>query len=248
METKPDALTTPAENSLLKIEKPIPQVSALLRFVTKEDPEAQKFVVEQSKRYESSYLAWELVRKLRAGTLVGQVFLGTKTLPYTGFEGYFSGLTPEEIVAAQTNLGTKILEGIRNFLEHEDANYTPWQMNQVLSGQMYAGNTMGILEYFDGIFAATLARARARAAAGSENFQRETYAQLARGHGNISYQIDENGINQTIMLPVTPSLKVNPSRVELKSSQAEGYLALAQIGRAGHPLIRSSLDYYRRNR
>lgn len=235
-------------HSHFKIEKPIPQVSALLRFATKGDPKAQDFVTEQSRRYDSSYLAWELVRKHRASTAdsVGQVFSDGKALPHTGFEGYFSGLTPEEIVAVEADLGTKILRGMGYFVNYENRNYTLWQMNRFLSGQMHTGNVVGIMEYFDEIFAVTLARARAISADDSESFRRETYAHLSRGH-SISYLINENGIRQTITLPVVCPQQTIPPRVELRKCHVKGYLTLAEIGRFGHPLARSALDFRRNN-
>jgi len=250
MGTNPEVLSPPQEiHSHFKIEKPIPQVSALLRFATKGDPKAQGLVAEQSRRYDSSYLAWELVRKQRAGTAdgVGQVFSDGKALPHTGFEGYFSGLTPEEIVAVEADLGTKILGSMRNFVNYENRNYTLWQMNRFLSGQMHTGSVVEIMEYFDEIFAATLARARAKSANDSESFRRETYAQLSRGH-SISYKIDENEIHQTITLPVVCPQQTVPPQVELRNGRVEGYLTLAEIGRFGHPLARSALDFYRQNK
>lgn len=250
MATNPEVLSPSQEiHSHFKIEKPIPQISALLHSATRGDPEAQGFVTKQSKRYESSYLAWELVRRQRAGTAdsVGQVFSDGKELPHTGFEGYFSGLTPEEIVSVEADLGTRIIAGMGYFANYENRDYTPWQMNRFLSGQKPNGNVVGIMEYFDEIFAATLARARALSADDSENFRRETYAHLSRGH-SISYRIGDRIINQTITLPVVDFQQTIPPEVQLRNGHVKGYLTLAEIGRFGHPLARSALDFYHQNR
>ncbi|MCL6096082.1 MAG: hypothetical protein M1444_00145 [Patescibacteria group bacterium] len=250
MRTNPEVLSTSLEtHSHFRIDKPIPQVGRLLRFATKGDPEAQRLVAEQSRKYDSPYLAWELVRKLRAGTAdsVGQVFSDGIRLPNTGFEGYFSGLPPEEVVAEEADLGIKILRGMGYFANYETTRYTLWEMNRFLSGRIQTKDVVGIMQYFDEIFAVTLARARARSADDCESFRRETYAHLSKGH-SISYQIDQDGIHQTITLPVVPCEQIAPPRVELKRIQLKGYLTLAEIGRFGHPLGRSALDFYRKNR
>lgn len=230
------------------IESSIPQVSALILIATNGDPEAQTLVAERSRQYDSSYLAWELVRKQRAGMAdsVGQVFSDGRILPHTGFEGYFSGLKPEEIVAEEAELGTTIIKSMGNFVNCDD-NYTLWKMNQILSGRMHGEGIITAVRYFDEVFAATLARARAISANDSESFRRETYAQLLKEH-NISYKLGPDGIYQTITLPTVSLGQTDVPRVELRDCHVKGYLTLAEIGRFGHPLTRSALDFHRQNR
>jgi hypothetical protein len=88
---------------------------------------AQLYQEEGKYSRDMRYLAFLLLKQGRAGSLVGDPYTIEKSgkrleLPYTGLEGYYagtertsdrSGLTSEEIVQEEANIGTQILKTLK---------------------------------------------------------------------------------------------------------------------------------------
>jgi hypothetical protein len=180
-----------------------------------------------------AYQAWEDVRKIRATELVGMVTAPDgKRLPYTGFEGYFAGMTPQEIIETEIKLGEKLLRSIHHHLEHSREPKTGITFNISESGlktALHGGrisprNVREIIKFYDVLLQMTLAMAKANTLPGQyENFRTSTYQRVAAGRATAP---SEYAANSTV--------------VALKNQQeVEAYMALAQIGVFGHPEVRA---------
>jgi hypothetical protein len=88
---------------------------------------AQLYHEEGSYTRDTRYLAFLLIKAGRGGAIVGNPYLIDKAvmrqeLPYTGLEGYYAGsertqerggMTPEEIIQEEANIGAQTLKGIK---------------------------------------------------------------------------------------------------------------------------------------
>jgi hypothetical protein len=169
-----------------------------------------------------SYLAWEDVRNIRAPELVGQILTPSGTeLPYTGFEGYFVGKTPAEIITIEIALGQHILAGIHYEGLHEPYGITEYELKAALhGGKMRQEHVARIMEFFDCQFRETLARTRGTTPEVYANFRTETYRRVLTGETVTS-------------TPITTITVLNTN------AQIEAYMALAQIGIFGHPALKT---------
>ncbi len=173
---------------------------------------------------DKSYLAWEEVRRGRAAELVGKVFgADGKPLPYTGFEGYFVGLNPQEIVGMEVRLGEHIRSSIHRYPRTDTtSDINESELKAALRGEkMSIRHVAKIMQFYDCLFKDTLARAKANTSSEKyEHFQAGTYQRLESG--------------QTITQTVTINTSVTIGTAE----ETEAYQALAQIGVFGHPNLR----------
>ena len=162
---------------------------------------------------EPSYLAWEDVRNIRATELVGQILTPSGTeLPYTGFEGYFVGKTPAEIITIEIALGQHILAGIHYEGLHKFQDITEYELKTALhGGKMRQEHVARIMEFFDCQFRETLARTRGTTPEAYANFRTET----------------------------ATSTSITTITVLNTNAQIEAYMALAQIGIFGHPELKT---------
>jgi hypothetical protein len=88
---------------------------------------AQLYREEGTYTRDTRYLAFLLIKAGRGGAIVGNPYVTGKggarqELPYTGLEGYYagsertperSGMTPEEIIQEEANIGAQTLKGIK---------------------------------------------------------------------------------------------------------------------------------------
>lgn len=174
-----------------------------------------------------AYLAWEVVRGGRAGEIVGEVKgPDGRKMPYTGFEGYFAGKTPEEIVAKEVELGQTILSSIHNYASlGTRSEITESELKSALRGGKFpAGYSREILTFYDTLFRITLARVRGITLPEDyAEFQRATYQRVAKRQFAHSPE------------------HVNISVVTLKDQKAvDAYSALAEIGLFGHPELKAT--------
>jgi hypothetical protein len=191
-------------------------------------------LVQQSRKYERAYLAWETVRKLH------NPFFSIGT----GFEGYFVGIhhSPEEMVAQLLKIGHEMLDSNCRLYRHQ---YTfNAKLMKTLRGEI---DDPQAIEVWSTVLGAILGKLRCNVSYHYETyrFQNETYWTVNR-LPLVSYTQRDHHIEQKYVLAPFKkdyvAKKLDFSLNLLKSSDYDAGLVVSMIGRFGHPLIRAYLN------
>jgi hypothetical protein len=190
-------------------------------------------LVEQSRQFERSYLAWETVRKVRN--------------PYfedgTGFEGYFVGRlgSPAEALEMLLKIGQEMIDNNRRLYPHNPLFRS--RLMKTLRGEL---EDPECIDVWAAQFGAMLGRLRCNLLTNQKAslFQSETYL-LTNHLPPISYERGTVGIKQRYRLPfgMTDHAPKWSLRHELmKTSRVDAGVVATSVGKFGHPLIRAYLN------
>lgn len=218
---------------VLTIESEVPY-DTVMREWLRLQPLSLSKLVEYSRPYERSYLAWEAVRKVRN--------------PYfmdgTGFEGYYVGqcLPPEAIADSVLAIGRYMLE----------SNFRLYRFNWLFRSRLMKTllsmrNDPQAIEVWAAQFGAALGKLRCNLLKNiqARYFQLQTYDSTfslppmcyAQGHCSIQQKYTlpykEVGLEPSGVLSLQSITKQN---------DADAYLVVQTIGKFGHPLVRAYLD------
>jgi hypothetical protein len=188
-------------------------------------------LVKPSRQYETPYLAWETVRKLRNPFFVNG----------TGFEGYFIGIchSPDEALAAILRVNEELLKSISR-LHGLDYSYKR-RLMKTLTDDL--DDPRAIAEW-SALLGAALGKLRSnvRRCQPAESFQNETYRIVSR-LPTINYEESRCAIAQHYIIGYCDckGLKAHISLSDPKQSQQDAWLVACRIGRFGHPLVRQFL-------
>jgi hypothetical protein len=187
-------------------------------------------LVQQSRRYERAYLAWETVRQVR------NPFFNIGT----GFEGYFVGncQSPEEMLAQLLEIGHGMLTSNCRLYRHQ---YTfKSKLMKTLRGELDDPRAMDI---WSTLLGAALGRLRCNVLYNYKTylFQNETYWAVNR-LPFIKYAQCAHHIEQEYVLARFRSSCVSKSDLclnMLKPSDCDAGFVVSRIGCFGHPLVRA---------
>lgn len=190
-------------------------------------------------RVERNYLAWEIVRR--------------KTNPYfaegTGFEGYLVGTcqTPPDALEAIIKVNQNILDAIARLYRFQIGLQS--RLMKTLTGELADYESIHIWSAYLG---AELGRLRTHIPRNKAAilFQNQTYAIVAilppityRSLNNRVVQNYGIGYMDNPVMVIAPNLaKLDIKGKMLNPSQQTPWLVASNIGRFGHPLVRSFLD------
>jgi hypothetical protein len=191
------------------------------------------WLVQQSRRYERAYLAWETVRQVR------NPFFNVGT----GFEGYFVGIlqSTEEMVAQLLKIGHGMLMSNCRLYGHQ---YTfKAKLMKALHGEL---NDPRATDVWSASLGATLGKLRCNIYYNYEvyRFQNETYWAVNR-LPFINYTQCEHRIEQEYTLARFKDdclSKPDFCLDMLNPSDYDAGLVALMIGRFGHPLVRAYLQ------
>jgi hypothetical protein len=189
-------------------------------------------LVEESRRFERTYLAWELVRQVRNPFFrVG-----------TGFEGYFVGThhSADEMLTTLLQIGHDMLMSNERLYRFQFSFKST--LMKTLMGE---ANDPQAIETWSTLLGATLGKLRCNVLFNHPAFcyQNETYWTVYR-LPPISYQQCERHIEQQYVITTSKDCRSKPDFPLdlLKSSNYDAALVVLKIGRFGHPLIRAYQD------
>ncbi len=220
-----------------KIEKRAPFASALYIHASLYDVHLNDMGART--RIEKNYLAWETVRK--------------KTNPYfvegTGFEGYIVGTCPTPIMALEAivEVNQHLLDAIGRLYRFQIGFQS--RLMKTLVGESDDPESIHIWSAYLG---AELGRLRTHVPRNKSAilFQNQTYAIVAvlppmvyRTQNNTIIQNYGIGYLDNPVAVIEPNLAKMDIKVNmLNPSQQTAWLVATNIGRFGHPLVRSFLD------
>jgi hypothetical protein len=189
-------------------------------------------IVQQSRRYERAYLAWETVRQVR------NPFFTTGT----GFEGYFVGIyhSPDEMFAHLLEIGHQMLESNSRLYRYQYGFQAT--LMKTIRGEL---SDLLAMDVWSALLGAALSRLRCNVYYHDETyrFQNETYWAVNR-LPFIKYRLGDRHIEQEYVLPRFQNngfVKQEFDLNMLKPSDYDAGLVVSAIGRFGHPLIRAYL-------
>jgi len=216
---------------MLTIESRVPHDTSLYGWLRLHDAPLDS-LVQQSRRYERAYLAWETVRRVR------HPFFNVGT----GFEGYFVGIhqSPEETLAQLLRIGNGMLTSNCRLYRHQ---YTfKAKLMQTLRGEL---NDPHAIDVWSTLLGAILGKLRCNVYYNyaTWRFQNETYWTVNR-LPLIKYTQCVHRIEQEYILsPFTSNCvsKLSFCLNVLKPSDYDAGLVALRIGRFGHPLVRAYL-------
>lgn len=217
----------------LRVNTQVPFATSICGWVDTNQVDLQAFEAT-SHRYDTHYLAWQMVRKERNPYFVNG----------TGFEGYFVGScrTPDQALSQILEISQTMLEHIA-LLHRYESGFRATLM-KTLMGEQY--DLRAVYEW-NALFGEALARLRWRAMQDHEamKFRDETYrlVRLADRYSEIHYLNNTSPLQQEyFVVHDTP----NSHRLMIRSSglhthDREAWLVAQSVGRFGHPLVRTSL-------
>jgi hypothetical protein len=232
---------------MLHVDKDLPRLDAFFHHVVQGDPGLAEEVLRVSRLYEGGFLAWQTIRKgNRAGLLVGDISCRGQTLPYTGFEGYYADLNlgPADVVKDEARHGCHILEELHHYCVTAGATqHTPGAalaaLLATMRGQSYEASALTLLNKH---FGALLGRLRAQEtmqAGWYDSFKGTTYDSIATA---LLYTRPQGVLHEHYTVPLwADRASLPPASVVLDEQEMAGYELMAEIGRMGHPLVRSLL-------
>ena len=190
-------------------------------------------LVEQSRQFERSYLAWETVRKVRN--------------PYfedgTGFEGYFVGRlgSPGEALEMLLKIGQEMIENNRRLYPYNPLFRS--RLMRTLRGEL---EDPDCIEVWAAQFGAVLGRLRCNLLTNQKAslFQAETYL-LTNRLPPITYERRKLTIQERYRLPfgmTDHGIKWSLRHELMQTSKQDAGLVATSVGKFGHPLIRAYLN------
>lgn len=194
-----------------------------------------RHVVEQSHKIDQSFLGWEVNRK--GNTPVG--FHGT------GYEGFFVGrdVSQDEVHAQLLEMGIDIWRGIR--LQHRHSYGRRLELEKVIRGESHASSAV---EEWMAIFGASLARQRAQILTNkaAQEYRSQTKSRVST-LPKITYVLDPQGqVQQEYYVPAQPVSDVGGLFQGLRDEEELALTTMQNIGKFGHPLVRSAAEFSRR--
>ena len=218
---------------VLTIESEVPYSSLIYGWLQVQHAPVSRFV-QKSRQYESSYLAWETVRKVRNPFFVDG----------TGFEGYYvgQGWSPEEIVEQVLQIGRYMLSSNLRLYR-----FNPQFRSRLMKTLRAEMSDPQAIEVWAAQFGAALGKLRCNLLTNAKAriFQTGTY-KSTYSLPSMCYEPGKYSIEQQYALP-SPRWDT-PPRANLrldalsKPSDAEACLVVKSIGKFGHPLVRAYLD------
>ena len=199
-------------------------------------------IIEGSHRFEPAFVATELVRRERAGYLVGDVrdIRTGHHVPWIGVEGYSAGMSPEDIVSNAVAYGV----ALHNATVGKAKDYQ--QRRLLLQTAQGVSYDMPSYLLLNAALGATLGRMRAQRSQTLDvydRFRTDTYRDvewrlspaLGPNHTIFDVELPEAvSMEQKSLLPIT--------QVELNPHEREGLQFLFHSIRAiGNPLVRSAM-------
>jgi hypothetical protein len=216
---------------MLTIESTVPYTNAIYSWLRLNDIPLDNLVAH-SRHYESAYLAWETVRKVR------NPFFAEGT----GFEGYFVGIyhSPDEMLRKLLEIGRNMLESNCRLYRHQHTFKT--KLMRTLTGELCDPQAIAV---WSTLLGATLGKLRCNVYFQHETyrFQNETYWTVNRLPLMRYRQQNHNIEQEYILAPFKVGSNSKPSLnlTILNTSNYDAGLVVSAIGRFGHPLIREYL-------
>lgn len=212
-----------------------PFVNGLVPFAQEDNPEATVEVsISLSRRYEASYLRWQLIRHIPR-------FVGDDLSRLTGFEPYFIGLnlTPNEIAEQVSQIGKAQLDKLSSSIFRE-------KVYQMLNGESF---DLSVCLWLNGVHGSLVAKLKAQT---YKVPQAATFRDLTRNlflnpnPRRIDYSINGQIIeNQQYFLPglsLLPELSRQDQYNERQiKDPSHSYGFMWYLGKVGHPIVRTLL-------
>jgi hypothetical protein len=265
----PSADQTPG---MLHVTATLPEVGTTLGLLVAEVPERLPEFLREAESLDQSYKRWEYVRGVHgipgAGTeIVGLLPEGTA---YTGFEGYWagSGMTEEEVVAAEADQGLSIirhiadLTGISHALAAGLDIFRHPRVQALVATAFGRDHSLENLQQLEPVFGELLARLRAmaetcpepersagfqvRVAEATQAIRPSVYSDPVQGRllqdlATEGKDIASDSIVEQYNIPRAPLTNHHVNAVRLGARELYAYRLLGEIGRLGHPVIRALL-------
>ncbi len=215
--------------------------------------------------YFKGWLAWQTVRNEGAReselplekTFSGYVLDSDKysnPLPRTGFEGYFVGETTSDAIKEIAGLGIKIITSIKNRHPHKP-NPLPKILRILFENETTRDGDYRLVSDLAIGFSATLATLRAKILRNQVynnsaiTYQSETKQGVMSILNSFVYQLNNQVLEEGYLLPKmerqNPESLIRPEEMNWLNLEDDnlktGYLLMSQIGKLGHPLIRTAI-------
>jgi hypothetical protein len=217
-------------SSIVQVERPVPFAPSLYWWLQLNNLQLQT-IVNHSRHYEPSYLAWETVRKIRNPFFdIG-----------TGFEGYFIGMchSPGEVLENILHISSTMLHSIYGQYRMDYGFKS--RLMKTLTGEMRDTKAVSI---WASEFGAATARLRCNLQRNipADIFRIETY-HIVRSLAPICYYEREYAIFQSYSLGHTHHQygKIHVDLNILNPSDQDAWVVAWSIGRFGHPMVRAWL-------
>ncbi len=219
---------------VLKIESAVPFSTSIYWWLQAVREQSLDALIQASRHYDRSYLAWETVRMRRNPFFEND----------TGFEGYLVGLcsSPDEALDRILLVGQEMLNSIVR-LYRSDYTFKS-RLIKTLAGESYDPRAM---EEWSIQFGAMLARLRCNLlqSAQAGDFHTETY-RIVNDLPPITYHADEHDLRQAYVLESDDPQRAARLVIDLatlKPSQQDAWLVARSVGKFGHPLVREFTRY-----
>jgi hypothetical protein len=188
-------------------------------------------LLKRSRRYERSFIAWEIVRKNRNPFFVTG----------TGFEGYYIGIcaTTDEVLKRIIQVSQKTLDCMSRQY-HLNFRFQS-RLMKTLTGDVSDVKAMYV---WAAQLGATIAQLRCNLHDNrdADLFRIETY-RTVQTLPPIDYQTSDHCIQQTYALGrLGQQSKVEVHMNGLKPSEQDAWLVAWSIGQFGHPVVRAYLE------
>jgi len=241
-------------------ERPLPQIAWFLYHAmrTKDLPDYSvkttvNALIAESRKFERSYLVWELVRKMTAKGVVGLVkdeALGDIIYP-TGFEGYYvgSGEEPAEIVRRIADYGVEL----RRYVQRKrDVDFPLFEAT--MRGENVTANIIPTWILADQVFRSALLHFRSIVPSLHDASANRQYQQFQEANQNALSEVPPIEHDPNILKPepeyslkyflpnTFPIVDLGPQKISLSNIQRQGYAFMDAIGITGTPMHRAILS------
>lgn len=195
-------------------------------------------MLNHSRKMKDPFLSWECIRKFG-------VPLGNQRVTLsTGFEGYLVGQvnSAEEMIQDLAQTGVEIWRIA--LIRYKNQWKRKKQLREMITGESFSS---WAAREWSVIFEAQLARRRASILKNKEAqaFRAENKKKVL-GLSGVTYTVSDSGlITQKYELTSPRDQVVRPSLSHLSDEEMFGLLIMQEIGKFGHPLVRTALNSYR---